>query len=88
MEYRFEDDPAGEGPLGLQIQSQSGHVAPGTVAAAWMAELSRDLGKISASVAASDHAAAIRLIYLPAWRNPIDELARRAARILIGLLRA
>jgi len=53
VEYRFEDDPAGEGPLGLQIQSQSGHVAPGTVAAAWTAGLSRDLGKISASVAAS-----------------------------------
>ena len=88
VEYRFEDDPAREGPLGLQIQSQSGHVAPGTVAAAWTAELSRDLGKISASVAASDHAEAIRLIYLPAWRNPIDELARREARILIELLRA
>jgi putative ATP-dependent endonuclease of the OLD family len=76
VEYRFASDPAEEGPLGLQIQAQSGQVAPGTVAAAWTAELSRDLGKISASVAASDHAEAIRLIYLPAWRNPIDELAR------------
>jgi putative ATP-dependent endonuclease of OLD family len=88
VEYRFANDPAEEGPLGLQIQTQRGQVAPGTVAAAWTAELSRDLGKISASVSASDHAEAIRLIYLPAWRNPIDELARREARILIELLRA
>ena len=30
----------------------------------------------------------LRLIYLPAWRNPVDELARREARILVELLRA
>jgi putative ATP-dependent endonuclease of OLD family len=88
VEYRFADNPAEEGPLGLQIQEQSGQVAPGTVAAAWAAELSRDLGRISVSVAPGGHAEAIRLIYLPAWRNPIDELARREARILIELLRA
>jgi putative ATP-dependent endonuclease of OLD family len=30
----------------------------------------------------------IRLIYLPAYRNPLDELARREAQILVELLRA
>ncbi len=29
-----------------------------------------------------------KLIYLPAWRHPLDELARREARILVELLRA
>jgi putative ATP-dependent endonuclease of OLD family len=27
-------------------------------------------------------------LYLPAWRNPIDQLARREARVLVELLRA
>jgi len=43
---------------------------PGTVAAAWTAGPSRDLGKNSASVAASDHAETIRLIYLPGLAQP------------------
>ena len=30
----------------------------------------------------------IRLVYLPAWRNPIEELSRRETRILVELLRA
>lgn len=29
-----------------------------------------------------------KLIYLSAWRHPLDELARREARILVALLRA
>ncbi|MFC8147234.1 hypothetical protein ACFUKV_36670 [Streptomyces paradoxus] len=29
-----------------------------------------------------------KLIYLPAWRHPLDELARREVRILVELLRA
>lgn len=89
VEYRFADDEADEGPLGRQIQAQSGRNAPGTVAAAWTRSLYRDLGKVSArTVAANEHSDSFRLVYLPAWRNPVDELARREARILIELLRA
>ena len=36
----------------------------------------------------SDGQDSIRLIYLPATRNPLDELAQREARILVELLRA
>ncbi len=39
-------------------------------------------------IEANEHSDAFRLVYLPAWRNPVDELARREARILIELLRA
>jgi putative ATP-dependent endonuclease of OLD family len=89
IEYRFSDSAADEGPLGRQIQAQSGRNAPGTVAAGWTKTLCRDLGKISTRMLApSEHADSFRLIYLPAWRNPVDELARREARILVELLRA
>jgi putative ATP-dependent endonuclease of the OLD family len=89
VEYRFAEDPAGEGPLGRQIQAQSGRHAPGTVAAVWTKSLYRDLGKIATKVLVpSDHIDVFRLVYLPAWRNPVDELARREARILVELLRA
>src|SRR3546814_15827494 len=47
------------------------------------------MGRVRAeSLVSSDVEDAIRLIYLPAWRNPVDELARREARILVELLRA
>ena len=89
VEYTFSGDPADEGPLGRQIQGQSGRSTPGTVAAAWTRTMHRDLGKISTkTLAASEHADSFRLVYLPAWRNPVDELARREARILVELLRA
>lgn len=89
VEYRFEEDGRAEGLLGIQLQQQAGREAPGTVAAEWTRGLTRDLGTIRSS-ALSHHEAAtsIRLIYLPAWRNPVDELARREARILVELLRA
>ena len=89
VEYTFSGDPAEEGPLGRQIQGQSGRSTPGTVATAWTKTMHRDLGKISTkTLAASEHADSFRLVYLPAWRNPVDELARREARILVELLRA
>jgi putative ATP-dependent endonuclease of the OLD family len=89
VEYRFAEDPADEGPLGRQIQAQSGRNAPGTVAAAWTKSLHRELGKIATkSLVPSEHADAFRFVYLPAWRNPVDELGRREARILVELLRA
>jgi len=89
VEYTFARDGALEGPLGQRILGQSGRAAPGTVAATWSRTLHRDLGKIAVRpLITSEHADAFRLIYLPAWRNPLDELARREARVLVELLRA
>ncbi|WP_193318212.1 ATP-dependent nuclease [Nonomuraea phyllanthi] len=88
VEYSYAEDPADEGPLGQLLQSQAGTTSTGQ-AAAWTYALSRDLGKVSTQVTVgADLLNSVRLIYLPAWRNPIDELARREARILIELLRA
>lgn len=88
--YRFEDEPDKEGPLGQQLQAQGGRRAPGTVAAEWSRTLHRDLGFISTSAlgAVSEVEPRTRLVYLPAWRNPIEELARRETRVLVELLRA
>ena len=89
VEYAFADAEQVEGPLGLSLQAQSGVTAPGEVVATWTRTLHRDMGRVRAeSLVSSDVEDAIRLIYLPAWRNPVDELARREARILVELLRA
>lgn len=50
----------------------------------------RDLGTISTKPLGpiSDVESRTRLVHLPAWRNPLDELARRETRILVELLRA
>lgn len=90
VEYRFEDDADKEGPLGRQLQAQGGRLAPGTVAAEWSRTLHRDLGSISTSAlgAVSEVEPRTRLVHLPAWRNPIEELARRETRVLVELLRA
>lgn len=90
IEYRFETDADAEGPLGLQLQAQSGRTAPGTVAAEWARTLHRNLGAISTKALGptSDVEAKTLLVHLPAWRNPLDELARRETRILVELLRA
>ena len=59
------------------------------MAAWWSRGLSRDLGTIRATtLVPHDVANNVRFVYLPAWRNPLDELARREARILVELLRA
>lgn len=90
IEYSFADPTDTEGPLGRQLQQQSGRTAPGTLAATWERTLHRDLGRVRADVhgTRADIEDQIRLIHLPAWRNPLDELARREARILVELLRA
>jgi putative ATP-dependent endonuclease of OLD family len=88
IEYRYADDGQ-EGPLGVQIQEQSGQAPPGAVAATLSRALHRDLGAVrSRPGEQSDHADAFRLIYLPAQRNPLEELAKREVRVLIELLRA
>lgn len=91
LAYKFESDAAKEGPLGLQLQAQSGRSVPGTVAADWARTLHRSMGSIKTQVltaSASGVEDKILLVHLPAWRNPLDELSRREARVLVELLRA
>lgn len=89
IEYSFEASAHDEGPLGRQLQAQSGRSAPGTVAATWSKSLHRSMGSVSArSLVHSQVEVKTLLIHLPAWRNPLDELARRETRVLVELLRA
>ncbi|WP_168214195.1 ATP-dependent nuclease [Prauserella flavalba] len=88
VEYEYATAPDVEGPLGRLLHTQSGVDAKG-VATTWTRGLGRSLGQIETrALVASPHQDLFRLIYLPAYRNPLDELARREARILIELLRA
>ena len=90
VEYRFSGGGQVEGPLGVHLQTQSGLAGPGDVAASWRRLLSRNMGNIRAQWdgGGRELAEAFKFVYLPATRNPIDELARREARILVELLRA
>lgn len=89
VEYSFASDGAAEGPLGRQLQEQSNRTAPGSVAATWTKLLERSLGTVRAtSVLANELEDRTLLVHLPAWRNPLDELARRETRVLVELLRA
>ncbi|MGX5692485.1 ATP-dependent nuclease [Dermacoccus abyssi] len=91
VEYRFDADVADEGPLGAQLQAQSGRSAPGTIAAEWAKTMHRSMGAIKTGMLTQSTSGVedkILLVHLPAWRNPLDELSRREARILVELLRA
>jgi putative ATP-dependent endonuclease of OLD family len=89
VEYRLEDAGRPEGPLGNQALAFSGSLAAGQVVSSWGHTLTRSLGAIRSHWDVThDLAEHMRLIYLPAHRNPLDELARREARILVELLRA
>ncbi|WP_328410813.1 ATP-dependent nuclease [Nocardia sp. NBC_00403] len=79
-----------EGPLGRQILTQYVGMSPGDTVASWTRTLSGSLGSIRAQWFGlpPETSKAIKLLYLPAHRNPLDELARREARILVELLRA
>lgn len=88
VEYEYAAEPGDEGALGRLLHVQSGVESQG-VAATWSRGLGRNLGQVETkSLLASEYQESFRLIYLPAHRNPLDELARREARILIELLRA
>lgn len=84
VEYAFEQDERSEGVLG------SARKLLGLGAPKWGRPLERSLGKVRAGK--PDEPATeydvIRLVYLPALRNPVDDLSRRDARILLELLRA
>lgn len=54
----------------------------------WVRPLERSMGRIrTASLREQKHEGETRIIYLPAQRDPVDELARREAQVLIELLR-
>lgn len=84
VEFAFAPVGDKESPLGASL------VATSTPAPAWTRSLERNLGQVRARNVAMppDAAENLRLIYLPGYRNPLDELARREAQILVELLRA
>lgn len=84
VEYSFETSGGPEGALGLALQGL------GTRAPLWVRSLERSLGRVRARTVAPapDELEQLRLIYLPALRNPVDELSRRETRVLVELLRA
>jgi len=65
-------------------------LASGAAAPAWTRDLTRNLGRVRSSPTGPlpDGADALRIILLPAHRNPLDELARREAQVLVELFRA
>ncbi|QEC47288.1 AAA family ATPase [Baekduia soli] len=87
--YSYEADLSDEGPLGRALQIASGHEAPGGSAGEWTRDLNRQLGVVRPGQPSdSSLLEHLRLVHLPAHRNPLDELARREARVLVELLRA
>lgn len=84
VEYDFS--PAGdlESPLGESLLAQ------GLPAPRWVRQLERNLGRVRSAPTQPAPAGAdqVRLIYLQGQRNPLDELARREAQILVELFRA
>ncbi|MEU9859323.1 AAA family ATPase [Streptomyces sp. NPDC047971] len=91
VSYKLGDSLTEEGRLGRQLH-EADHRPLGHVAQSWGVTLSRRLGGVATKIE-SAHGRSLdldpyKLIYLPAWRHPLDELARREARILVELLRA
>ena len=82
--YEFETDVSNEGALGA-YRKRRGLSAP-----QWCRPLERSLGRVRAGqpLESSDEYDSIRLVHLPALRNPVDDLSRRDARVLLELLRA
>ncbi|MFG2803845.1 ATP-dependent nuclease [Streptomyces pseudovenezuelae] len=93
VQYSLEESADREGPLGQSLYHPGRSSADG-FAQRWFAGLQRNLGTVRARVEYSQiqnpglGTEPFKFIYLPAWRHPLDELARRETRILIELLRA
>jgi putative ATP-dependent endonuclease of the OLD family len=84
VDFAFVTDGSGESLLGEALVAQS--LPPPR----WVRQLERSMGRVRATTVGnvSDALDQLRLIYLPAHRNPLDELARRETQILVELLRA
>lgn len=84
VEYAYESDPANEGALGTAL------LGMGFSAPSWGRPLERSLGRVRAGIPvdATEGHDSVRLVYLPALRNPVDDLSRRDAQVLLELLRA
>lgn len=84
VQFSFAQPPDQESRLGQSLQTAA-EPPP-----SWTRQLERNLGQIRARTVspAPDSLEDLRLIYLPASRNPLDELARREAQVLVELLRA
>ncbi len=84
IQLQFEFGGGGtEGPLGQALQAEA-QAAP-----RWSRRLERSLGGVrAAAIENALHEADTRVLYLPAQRDPVDELARREAVLLVELLRA
>ena len=84
VQYAMETEVTTEGALGLAL------LKFGANAPRWSRALERSLGRVRAGQvsSATDGYDRVRMIYLPALRNPVDELSRRETRVLIELLRA
>jgi putative ATP-dependent endonuclease of the OLD family len=84
IEYAFSRPASRKGALGDSLLAQ------GLPAPRWVRQLERNLGRVRSSPVGSfaEGADQIRLIYLQGQRNPLDELARRQAQILVELFRA
>lgn len=84
IEYELAGSPSEEGALGSYLSSIGGG------APSWTRTLERSMGRLRATEIDSsvDGHELTRLVFLPAARNPVDELSRRDANVLIELLRA
>ncbi|SHI33476.1 putative ATP-dependent endonuclease of the OLD family [Actinomyces denticolens] len=84
IRYEFEADESREGALG-EYRKRHGLAAP-----RWSRPLERSLGQVRAgrTIEPAEEYDSIRLVHLPALRNPVEDLSRRDARILLELLRA
>ena len=83
MEFAFDQAADCESRLGKRLQAEI-QDAP-----RWEQTLERSLGSVRSSyVDQPELADNLLLLYLPAHRNPLDDLARREAQSLIELLRA
>jgi putative ATP-dependent endonuclease of the OLD family len=73
VQYAFNKNGEGESPLGETLVAEP----------AWVYELKRNMGQVRASLIGTQRPGGfdnLRLIYLPAYRNSLEELARREAQ--------
>ena len=89
VEYAFAAVGEPQSALEERIRAERGGVVGGSPLGSWQVALTRRLGSVNATLV-DDSSGDLRdksyVLYLPASRNPIDELAKREARIIIELL--